>query len=357
MNKTALHFGAGNIGRGFIAPVLQENKFNIIFIDVDKELVAKLNSINNYTVSNFSGDSSSNLLVDNYSAIELDNLVDLKLAIQKADLITTSVGPNHLVDLFKRLSSFKLDKEIDFIAFENKYRASSDSYKEAKVKIEKLNLIDAVVDKIIPPQTSNSIDVIVEEYGSIILENKEKAPLTTSKVVSYADYEKEFIKKLWILNGLHLQLAYFGLNKNKEFIHELFEDEEGVEFSKKAIDSLGDAYLSFIKNTENIDEYKEVILNRFSIPEVQDDLVRVARNPLLKFSREERFHAPLQILLKENLNIDTFYKVLHLVKNSNYEKIYGFNDFKKLFDNGLKNFFLDFWEVGSDLEIYTSKLK
>ena len=43
MDKLALHFGAGNIGRGFIAPVLQENNYRVIFVDVDEDLVNKIN--------------------------------------------------------------------------------------------------------------------------------------------------------------------------------------------------------------------------------------------------------------------------------------------------------------------------
>ena len=42
MNKVALHFGAGNIGRGFIAPVLQENDYEVVFVDVDKDLILSL---------------------------------------------------------------------------------------------------------------------------------------------------------------------------------------------------------------------------------------------------------------------------------------------------------------------------
>ena len=32
-------------------------------------------------------------------------------------------------------------------------------------------------------------------------------------------------------------------------------------------------------------------------------------------------------------------------------------EFKKLFQNGIEEFFTDFWNVDSDLEIYLSKLK
>ena len=356
MDKLAIHFGAGNIGRGFIAPVLQSNGYKIIFVDIDSSLISKLKSTNKYHVSNFSS-SKDDILVNNFSGIELNNLTELESALSKADLISTSVGTNHILSVIQTIVNVKFEKNPSFVAFENKYRASSKAFKEAKIDIDKLNIIDAVVDKIIPPQSKESLNVSVEDFGSIVLEDQPIKPLEPSEVVSYRDYEKEFIKKLWILNGLHLKLAYFGLANNKQFMHELFEDDKSLEFSRKAANSLGEAYLLFDKDTENIDTYKETILKRFAAPEVKDDLVRVARNPMIKFNKLERFHAPLDLLIKNDFNVETFKSVFEILSNENLKNIEGFSDFRKIFENGIENFLEDFWNVGSDLEKYLTKLK
>ena len=40
--KKILIFGAGAIGRGFIAPIFYKNKYEISFVDKDKNLVLEL---------------------------------------------------------------------------------------------------------------------------------------------------------------------------------------------------------------------------------------------------------------------------------------------------------------------------
>ena len=72
------------------------------------------------------------------------------------------------------------------------------------------------------------MDVVVEKYGSIVLDDLQYKPLDESDIVTYGDYEIEFLKKLWLLNGLHLKLAYFGISKDLHFIHEIFEYDESL---------------------------------------------------------------------------------------------------------------------------------
>ena len=101
-------------------------------------------------------------------------------------MITTSVGPKFVKDIFNLVSNIK-PKTQPFIAFENMYRASTSNSNEKS--LSQLVLIDAVVDKIVPPQNTTSLDVTVEEYGSIVLdESKDIKPLNESKVVSYRNY-------------------------------------------------------------------------------------------------------------------------------------------------------------------------
>ena len=354
--KLAIHFGAGNIGRGFIAPVLQENNYEVVFVDVNKELIEQINLLQRYKVTSISLNASSDIFVKNISGLLLDDEEFLNEKLAKADLITTSVGPKFVKDIFNLVSSTKTEKIQTFIAFENMYRASTSNLTESGLST--LVLIDAVVDKIVPPQNITSLDVIVEEYGSIILDNNVNTkPLNESKIVSYSNYEHEFYKKLWLLNGLHLKLAYFGLSRNIKYIHEILSNQEGLDFAERAIDSLSKAYSLFSNSTEDLKDFKQTILNRFSMPEIQDEVTRIARNPQIKFSKDERFERPLRLLISADEDVETFKNIIDIIFESNFEQVDGFLDFKNSqLSNDKNHFYNEFWNVDNYSEKYIQAL-
>ena len=46
----AVHFGAGNIGRGFVGLLLHEGGYELTFADVAAPLVDAINAVSSYTV-------------------------------------------------------------------------------------------------------------------------------------------------------------------------------------------------------------------------------------------------------------------------------------------------------------------
>ncbi len=91
----AVHFGAGNIGRGFIGQLLQKAGYEIAFVDVNAALVDELNERKMYRVQ-LATTGKPESVVEGVRAINGQDVAAVAEAIANADLVTTAVGPNIL---------------------------------------------------------------------------------------------------------------------------------------------------------------------------------------------------------------------------------------------------------------------
>ncbi len=95
----AIHFGAGNIGRGFIGQVLHDNNFELTFIDTNNTIIDQLNQDKGYEIE-LLDNNQTQIYIDNVSALhsieETDKVIEL---IVEGDIITTSVGAHNLVHI------------------------------------------------------------------------------------------------------------------------------------------------------------------------------------------------------------------------------------------------------------------
>src|SRR5919204_5744491 len=96
MTGIAVHFGAGNIGRGFVGLILHRAGYEVVFADVVDELIDGLNGTPSYLVKEV-GLESAEERVDNYRAINSRRDEPAVVAeIARADIVTTAVGPTIL---------------------------------------------------------------------------------------------------------------------------------------------------------------------------------------------------------------------------------------------------------------------
>ena len=126
----AVHFGAGNIGRGFIGQLLHESGYDIVFVDVRDDVVEALKTEGRYEVI-LADEDESHIPIDRvtalHSALEAEE-VTARLA--EADLVTTAVGPSVLPVIAPAIARGLLERvrlggaPINVIACENMVGAS-----------------------------------------------------------------------------------------------------------------------------------------------------------------------------------------------------------------------------------------
>ena len=359
LTKIAVHFGAGNVGRGFIGPLLQENGYHVIFVDSSIDLVEKINNQKEYKVTSYDRESTRDNLVEKTRALHTAQDKQLKEILNKASLVTSSVGPNNL-GLIANLLDKHIEEKVDFIAFENMYRASTYVLEQKDSLSRKIQEHDVVVDKIIPLQNIENLNLIVESFGSIVFDQEQYTDklIELSEVVRKGDYEKEFTKKLWLLNGLHVCLAYYGLSKGVEYIYELYEQKDHEEFIEKINSEYLKAYTLYSnQNVEEVLEYQNEINLRFSSKKSKDQTKRIARNPEIKFSKSERVHAPLKYLIKNGEEVSAMKEVIEIIFNNEFKEVGGFIDFtKEHLSDGKENFYSNYWKEDKALDKFSSNL-
>jgi mannitol-1-phosphate 5-dehydrogenase len=92
----AVHFGAGNIGRGFVGLLLHDAGYEVVFADVAEELIAQLAAADSYRVHEV-GEEATERLVRNFRALNSNTQeAELIAEIATADIVTTAVGPHVL---------------------------------------------------------------------------------------------------------------------------------------------------------------------------------------------------------------------------------------------------------------------
>ena len=120
--KRAVHFGAGNIGRGFIAPTLQANNYQVTFIDVNTDVIKRINDEGSYTVTSLSIEGTTEQKVKDVNAVELNDTDTLNKILLDADIITTSVWPKFVKGVYEKITTLENQKDQIIVAFKKPHK-------------------------------------------------------------------------------------------------------------------------------------------------------------------------------------------------------------------------------------------
>jgi mannitol-1-phosphate 5-dehydrogenase len=300
----AVHFGAGNIGRGFVGLLLHEAGYEVVFADVNAELIDALSAAPSYVVHEV-GEGARDHTVTGFRAINsATKMKEIVAEIATADIVTTAVGPNVLrfvAPLIAEALAQRADAAppLAVMACENAINATSllrDEVEKADpVVLGRAVFANTAVDRIVPAQSGSGLDVTVETYYEWAID---RTPFRGSEPAipgaTYVDDLEPYIeRKLFTVNTGHATIAYFGFLAGASAISDALADPS-VMAAVRAVLAETKALLvgKHGLDADAQQAYIEKILVRFANPHLPDTVDRVGRQPLRKLSRHERFVAP-----------------------------------------------------------------
>jgi mannitol-1-phosphate 5-dehydrogenase len=319
MSGVAVHFGAGNIGRGFVGLILHRAGYEVVFVDVVDALIDALHSTPSFLVKEV-GQESAEELVDNYRAINSRSDEPAAIAeIASADIVTTAVGPTVLKFVAPVIAAGLRERPdgaapLVVMACENAINATDALVEHIRSAVPdaewpavsaKAVFANTAVDRIVPAQSSeDGLDVTVETYFEWAIErppfggNEPSIPDAT-----WVDDLAPFIeRKLFTVNTGHAATAYHGFARGIRKLSVALADEvvraavEGVLAETK---QLLVAKHEFTAEAQQA--YVDKILERFANPYLPDTVDRVGRQPLRKLSRSERLIGPAAELAERGI--------------------------------------------------------
>lgn len=330
--KKALHFGAGNIGRGFIGDLLANAGYEVTFADVAEPLITALNKDHSYKIHILDQEHKGKTdTVDHVSGILTTNEADVKKIITEASIITTAVGPNVLPKVainiatgLKARRAAGVTSELNIIACENRTGASSllhdevlkhlTSEEDKKYVAEKIGFPNCAVDRIVPPFSEESEGILavgVENFHEwIVDETALKGPKLNIPGMQLTDNLIAFVqRKLFTLNTGHAICAYLGFLKGYSTVDEALGDKRIEEIVRGAMLESGAALCKKHGfDPKEHEKYIDKIQSRFHNPYIHDDVVRVGREPMRKLAPDDRLIGPVKMAEEYGLKYDNLIK-------------------------------------------------
>jgi mannitol-1-phosphate 5-dehydrogenase len=314
----AVHFGAGNIGRGFVGLLLHQAGYEVVFADVADDLITQLAAADSYQVHEV-GENPTVSTVDNFRAINSStHEAQLIEEIATADILTTAVGPHILKFVAPAIAKGITARApgqapLQVMACENAINATdilrdevAAQWDPAAGQLESLAVFaNTAVDRIVPNQEpGQGLDVTVETFYEWVIDRTPfggEAPVIPG--ATFVDQLGPYIeRKLFTVNTGHASAAYFGFEAGLEKISEAMADQDVAADVRAVLDET--KQLLVAKHGFSHDEqeaYVQKILGRFTNPHLPDTVHRVGRAPLRKLSRHERFIGPAAELAERGI--------------------------------------------------------
>jgi len=318
--RTLVIWGAGRIGRGFVAALFRQPGWRTVFVDIDRELVDLLNEKKQYTIFRATADGiSREIMKDCFAAVHTSDSAALeKLFLEEGLLLDIAVHATELdrvAGMVKPLLSLRAEKmpssPMDILmnvnmalpdeAFRQKLEAAFRDHPAALAYLNEKIGISGIAAACISPvapedmKREDPLAVLNNNYPEQAISEQalrgEKPRLPRLRLSRNLSAEET--RKLYTLNMAHALLCYLGLPKGYRTVIEAMNDPELRELVDRALDEANQGLIKALPLSQaELDWWRDTVISLLLNPYIDDVLQRLGADTKRKLGRLDRLVGP-----------------------------------------------------------------
>jgi len=331
---TAVQFGAGNIGRGFMGELFWASGYRTVFVDVDRPLVEALRSRGAYEVHHITNEGDEVVTVTDVAAIDARDARAVAETVAGASLVSTAVGVRALQAVTPAMAEGMARRLLypgtgclNVITCENLVGAGRFLRDLVRTELEprvtiglrrslsprefdaRFGFVEAVVSRMVPivPDEIRRRDplwIACEPYARLPVDGKAfRGPVPHIAGLEPVDNILAYqSRKLASHNMSHAVGAYLGYRAGHEFIWQAMEDPAVERVVRGAMEETGRALcLRFGFDPAAERAYEDDLCQRYLNRALGDQVRRVAADPLRKLGPDDRLIGSARLCLTEGV--------------------------------------------------------
>jgi mannitol-1-phosphate 5-dehydrogenase len=324
LSRKAVHFGAGNIGRGFLGQLYWESGYRTTFVDVVEPVVRGLQERGAYPIR-IVDEVPATLNVDNVTAVHSTNLEAVAQAVAEADLGSTAVGVPVLPKVAPALAAGIARRFADpsaaplnIIVCENLIEAGPFLREKVREHLppafhdaldEQVGFVEASIGRMVPIMTDaqkaeDPLLVCVEAYCDLPVDAEafkgEIPPL--AHMQPKRNFGAYVERKLFVHNAGHAVTAYLGYLRGHTYIWEAIEDPRvRAEVDAALAETRAGLVSKHGMDAAELKAHADDIVRRFHNRALGDQVVRVAQDPVRKLGPNDRLIGSGRMCLEQGV--------------------------------------------------------
>ena len=321
-------WGAGRIGRGFVADLFDAAGYRLTLVDQSRELIAALRAAGRYTVVCAEGAGRRDRLIAGYAALATDQVEAVAEAIAGADLLALAVFPQYFPQVAQQLAHGlrrrwreSPGRALDIILCTNLTHAAAqfgvalqaalpDDLRAAAA--DHVGIVESLVIRTVvePPAHESQREPLLvwtNGYGELPVDRTAfRGALPQVAGLRLIDnMPAQEVRKLYTYNMCHAVLAYLGALRGHELAIDCLADPEIRPVAEGALAEVSWALQAeYGFAADEMARWNAEVIARTDNPSLGDRVTRQAADPQRKLRRTDRLTGPALLAYRHGITPD-----------------------------------------------------